>query len=198
MRLPCRQRVLRRDLGRQPALPPPTQPRPAYEDAGSATESAAFACVGPRPNWNAARRSRRCRAPATPVARFSVAAGGMGERVGPMGYSARKGLRRRQATLHGIACAPSLSGGRGAKCLGFRGHAAIACQCPDCASPGAFAVRTRRQIPGSRQVLTPRLRDRLAAEAEHVQRAETMANLKLCVRGHLILALGRYDRMPSR
>ena len=53
--------------------------------------------------------------------------------------------------------------------------------------PGALAVRAPREIPGGLDVLAPRRGYRLAAEAEHVQRPEAMANLKLCLRGHLIL-----------
>ena len=56
---------------------------------------------------------------------------------------------------------------------------------------GALAVRAQRKIPGGQEVLAPRRCDRLAAEAEHVQWAEAMANLKLCLRGHLILDSGQ-------
>jgi hypothetical protein len=57
-----------------------------------------------------------------------------------------------------------------------------------------LALRARRQIPSGPEVLAPRRDDRLAAKAEHVQRAKAMAKLKLCLCAHVILHQGQSKR----
>ena len=93
-----------------------------------------------------------------------------------------------------LSCPQRLCSSRRAKCPGGHGRAIGASQYPRCRIPGALAVRAGRQIPGGPEVLAPRRGNRLAAKAEHVQRAKAMAKLRFCGCGHVILHSGQSKR----